>query len=78
MPVATAVSAEAEMEPGLLPSGPAAMAVHSGPYEELPPTYAAIEQWMEDNGVKPGGAPWESYVTDPGRSPNEERLRYRS
>ncbi len=70
MPVATAVSGEGEMQPGMLPEGPVAVGVHAGPYEQLPETYAAIEQWMETNGVKPGGAPWESYVTDPGQHPD--------
>jgi AraC family transcriptional regulator len=70
MPVATAVSGAGDMQPGLLPEGPVAVGVHAGPYEQLPETYAAIEKWMEENGVKAAGAPWESYVTDPGQHPD--------
>lgn len=33
-------------------------------------TYAAMERWMDANGYRPGGAPWESYVTDPGECPD--------
>jgi AraC-like DNA-binding protein/effector-binding domain-containing protein len=75
MPVASAAKAEGEMEPGVLPAGPAAFGIHAGPYEQLPETYAAIEKWMEANGVRPGGAPWESYVTDPAEHPDPSDWR---
>jgi effector-binding domain-containing protein len=39
-------------------------------YDQLSETYAAIEQWIEANEYRPGGPPWESYVTDPGETPN--------
>ena len=32
-------------------------------------TNAAIERWIEANGLLVGGPPWESYVTDPGTHP---------
>ena len=70
MPLAAAASSEGEMEAGTLPAGPVAVGVHAGPYEQLPETYAAIEKWMADHGVRAGGAPWESYVTDPGQHPD--------
>ena len=70
MPLASAASGEGEMESGSLPAGPVALGVHAGPYEQLSETYAAIEKWMADNGVRAGGAPWESYVTDPGQHPD--------
>jgi AraC family transcriptional regulator len=70
MPLATAAKGEGDMEPGMLPAGPAVLGIHAGPYEQLPETYAAIEKWMDANGVRPGGAPWESYVTDPAQHPD--------
>ena len=70
MPLAAAASGEGEMEPGALPAGTVAVGIHAGAYEQLPETYAAIEKWMADNGVRAGGAPWESYVTDPGQHPD--------
>ncbi len=78
MPVATAAPGEGEMEPGMLPAGPVALGIHGGPYEQLPETYAAIEKWMEANGERQGGAPWESYVTDPAQHPDPGRLEDRS
>jgi AraC family transcriptional regulator len=70
MPVATAAKGEGEMEPGMLPAGPTALGIHAGAYEQLPETYTAIEKWMDANNVRPGGSPWESYVTDPAQHPD--------
>jgi AraC family transcriptional regulator len=70
LPLVTPVPGEGEMEAGFLPGGPVALAVHAGPYEQLPETYAALERWIDANGFKVAGAPWESYVTDPGEHPN--------
>jgi AraC family transcriptional regulator len=53
-----------------LPAGPAATTRHIGPYDKLPDAYAAIQQWMEAEGLVAAGAPWESYVTDPAEYPD--------
>lgn len=70
MPVATAASGEGHVEAGTLPGGPVAVAVHAGPYDQLTETYAALERWIEANGYRIGGAPWESYITDPADLPD--------
>lgn len=70
VPLAAPVSAEGEMEAGVLPGGPVAFAIHEGQYEALWETNAAIERWIEANGFRVGGAPWEWYVTDPGEHPD--------
>jgi AraC family transcriptional regulator len=70
MPVATAASGESHVEAGTLPGGPVAVAVHAGPYDTLTETYAALERWIEANGYRTGGAPWESYITDPADLPD--------
>jgi AraC family transcriptional regulator len=70
VPLAAPASAEGEMEAGVLPGGPVAFAVHEGQYETLWETNAAIERWIEANGFRVGGAPWEWYVTDPGEHPD--------
>jgi AraC family transcriptional regulator len=75
MPLAAAVAGEGEVEAGSLPGGPVAVAMHAGSYEQLGESYAALERWMEANGLQPGGAPWESYVTDPADFPNPDDWR---
>jgi len=70
MPVATAPQGEGVVEAGTLPAGPVAVATHAGPYDELSETYAALERWIESNGYRIGGAPWESYITDPADHPD--------
>jgi AraC family transcriptional regulator len=72
VPLRNALPGEGEVEAGTLPAGPAAVAVHAGPYDQLVETYAAIERWVEANGyrVHATQAPWESYTTDPGDHPD--------
>ncbi len=70
MPLAADATGNGEVESGVLAAGPAAVAVHAGPYDQLGETYAAVERWIEAQGAQPGGAPWESYVTDPADHPD--------
>jgi AraC family transcriptional regulator len=53
-----------------LPGGPVATTMHVGPYESLGEAYASLQQWMEGQGLTPGGAPWECYITDPAEYPD--------
>jgi AraC family transcriptional regulator len=70
VPLAAPAPGEGEMQAGELPGGPVAFAVHTGPYDELGMSNAAVERWIEANGHRVGGAPWEWYVNDPGEHPN--------
>ena len=70
MPLVASAPAVCEMQPGHLPAGPAAFAIHVGGYERLPDTHAAIERWINTQGYQVGGAPWESCVTDPAQHPD--------
>lgn len=55
-----------------IPAGPAAVAIHRGPYDTLPDTYRAIESWVHEQGRAAGGPPREIYLTDPGERPDPE------
>jgi AraC family transcriptional regulator len=68
--LASATPGKGEVEAATLPGGPAVVAMHGGSYDTLSGTYAEMERWMEKNGVRPGSAPWESYVTDPAEHPD--------
>lgn len=70
LPLAAPAAGEGEMEAGVLAAGPVALGIHAGPYEQLPETNAAVEKWIEQNGWRVAGPPWESYVTDPSEHPN--------
>ena len=64
-----------EVEAATLPGGSAAVAMHGGSYDSLGETYAEMERWMEKNGMQPGSAPWESYMTDPAEHPDPTQWR---
>jgi len=61
---------EGEVRADTLPSGPVAMTTHVGPYDKLSEAYAAIQQWIETEGLIGNGAPCESYVNDPSDYPD--------
>jgi AraC family transcriptional regulator len=63
------------VEAGYLGGGTAACAVHAGDYARLGETYDALERWIVANGYHAAGAPWESYLTDPGDHPDAEDWR---
>jgi AraC family transcriptional regulator len=62
--------ADSDVVQDTLPGGPVAYTTHSGPYEKLTEAHAAMEVWIEDQGLTSAGAPWESYITDPGDHPD--------
>ena len=70
VPVPTPIQPDGTVVPGELPAGPAALAVHAGPYEGLAGTYAAIEAWLASTGRTASGGPWEIYLTDPSAEPD--------
>jgi len=74
-PLAAPAPGVGEIEAITLPGGPAAVAVHMGPYDKLQDTYAAMERWMQQQGVRAAGAPWESYITDPAEHPDPVNWR---
>lgn len=71
--VATPIQLEGDVKPAELPAGPAAIAVHAGPYESLGATYDAMERWLAASPHKPNGGPWELYITDPSAEPDPRK-----
>ena len=72
--VATPIVPDDEVKPGELPGGPAAIAVHAGPYETLGSTYAAMDRWLEASpSHQANGGPWELYITDPSAEPDSRK-----
>lgn len=75
VPLAEPATPVGEMHYCDLPGGPAAFAVHGGPYDGLADTHAAIERWMQERGLRAAGPPWEWYVTDPAGHPDPNEWR---
>ncbi len=75
IPVVAAMAGAGRVRAGELPAGKAVTVTHVGPYDTLPQTWAALEKWMKSQGLEAAGAPWESYVTDPGAEPDQSRWR---
>jgi AraC family transcriptional regulator len=79
MPVATlgkdSPRGEAEVRDDTLPGGPAATTTHTGSYDGLFRAHAAVQQWIEAEGLAAAGAPWEVYVTDPADFPDPKDWR---
>ena len=53
-----------------LPGGMVATTTHAGSYDKLTEAHAAVQQWIEAEGLTPAGDPWESYTTDPADYPD--------
>jgi effector-binding domain-containing protein len=45
--------------------GPAATTIHVGPYDQLGRAYRELAVWMENQGLKTGGPPFDIYLNDP-------------
>lgn len=69
-PFTSAGGEDTAVTAGTLPAGQAYEAMHIGPYETLQQTYGAIMARMRADGVSPGGAMWEYYLSDPGAEPD--------
>ncbi len=68
----TPAEGEGDVLADTLPGGPAAVTIHSGPYDLLQSAYAALEEWIAANGLHPAGAPWEAYLNDPADYPDPQ------
>jgi effector-binding domain-containing protein/dienelactone hydrolase len=59
-----------DVYPGALPGGWVATTTHTGAYDKLNEAHAALQQWIESEGLAAAGAAWEVYTTDPADYPN--------
>jgi AraC family transcriptional regulator len=72
MPVTahTGAASEGDVRSETLPGGMVATTTHAGSYDKLAEAHAAVQQWIEAEGLTAAGAPWECYVTDPADYPD--------
>ena len=70
VPVAASAPGEGDIVADTLPGGLVANTTHAGPYDKLTEAHAAVQVWIEEQGLVASGAPWEFYVTDPASYPD--------
>jgi effector-binding domain-containing protein len=72
--VGVPVQPEGDIEPYLLPGGPALTTEHVGPYDELPKAYEALEAHARETGHDLDmTVMWEEYLTGPEVPPDQTR-----
>jgi effector-binding domain-containing protein len=79
-----AVTASGRVQPGVLPEGRYAVLRHTGPYDGLVASNAALLQWAQEKGIEfdtwdtPRGSAWRSraehYLTDPSQEPDPAKF----
>lgn len=71
---ADAGKAAGEVRAGMTPGGFALKAVHVGPYDDFPATYAAIGAALKAAGIPESTRMWEVYLGEPGVTPDAELI----
>lgn len=72
--VSRPIEAEGDVEPYVLPGGPALVTEHVGPYEELSKAYEALEARARESGQELDRTTmWEEYLTGPDVPPEQMR-----
>jgi effector-binding domain-containing protein len=61
---------------GITYGGAVVRAVHRGTYATLGQTHEKIAAWLAAHGVERNGDAWESYVSDPARTPEAELVTH--
>jgi AraC family transcriptional regulator len=74
MPVAPGTAPGEEVGVEQLPAVEAATLVHKGSYDALEPSWRRLMDWVPAHGRRPGGAPREVYLNDPGEVEESELL----
>ena len=57
----------------VIPGGTHACVIYQGPYPEMGTAYAAILDWIANNGYTPSNAPFEKYLTGPNDVKDEQK-----
>ena len=64
-PASAEVVASGRVEATTLPGGLVATTIHTGSYDGMAEAYRAVEEWLETEGYRVSGAPWEFYLDAP-------------
>lgn len=64
-PVGRPVTPDGDVVASQLPTGRAATAIHTGPYDNLEQTWSELFTWISEQKLTPGPGFWELYLSDP-------------
>ena len=70
-PVAKRLPGQGQIEPGEIPAGDYAVALHVGPYQKIESAYAALARYIKRHGREPTGIAYEFYLDDPSITPQK-------
>ncbi|MFC2104949.1 GyrI-like domain-containing protein [Bacteroidota bacterium] len=56
-----------------IPASKTIMASHFGHYKTVKITYSALENYISENNLEVIGSPWEMYITDPMKEPDQSK-----
>ena len=73
LPVSTELEGTEDIKYIELPPGKAVMASHFGHFSTVQKSYEAIEQYMKENNLEADGTPFELYITDPMKEPDQSK-----
>lgn len=73
-PVAGPMPGRGEVQFRMLPESRVATCLHTGPYDQIGPAYAALQAWMAQNGLTPSEQMFEWYLNDPEQAAPEALL----
>jgi effector-binding domain-containing protein len=68
-PVAYEFMGKGDIKAGIVRAGKYASTLHTGPYDQMEPTYTALQKWVEGQGEKPTGEAYEWYFSPPETPP---------
>ncbi|WP_340689703.1 GyrI-like domain-containing protein [Enterococcus ureilyticus] len=70
----TCLIAEKNEQTRVFPKSLCATSTYTGPYTELASVYSKILKWIEEQGYKMNGAPFEIYQTDPNTTESDKNI----
>jgi effector-binding domain-containing protein len=68
-PVSKALPGQGEIQPGVIPGGPAARCMYTGPYDGVAAAYRQLQTWIGEKGCTATGVSYEMYLNDPATTP---------
>ena len=73
LPIDKEIEGEGNIMFKKLPETKVLVASHFGHFNSVEKTYKALREYISENGIEVTGAPWEIYLTDPMKEPDQSK-----